>query len=48
MMDEYFAVPISPSNKRAMAQMDALLAREGVTLRDEQHVDLRRHRWQCE
>lgn len=26
----------------------ALLAREGVTLRDEQHVDLRRHRWQCE
>ena len=25
MMDEYFAVPISPSNKRAMAQMDALL-----------------------
>ena len=22
MMDEYFAVPISPSNKRAMAQMD--------------------------
>ena len=26
MMDEYFAVPISPSNKRAMAQMDALLA----------------------
>lgn len=30
MMDEYFAVPISPSNKRAMAQMDALLAREGI------------------
>ena len=30
MMDEYFAVPISPSNKRAMEQMDALLAREGI------------------
>ena len=30
MMDEYFAVPISPSNKRAMAQMDALLARVTV------------------
>lgn len=30
MMDEYFAVPISPSNKRAMAQMDALLAHEGI------------------
>ena len=30
MMDEYFAVPIFPSNKRAMAQMDALLAREGI------------------
>ena len=30
MMYEYFAVPISPSNKRAMAQMDALLAREGI------------------
>ena len=30
MMDEYFAVPISPSNKCAMAQMDALLAREGI------------------
>ena len=30
MMDEYFAVPIPPSNKRAMAQMDALLAREGI------------------
>lgn len=26
----------------------ALLAREGVILRDAQHVDLRRHRWQCE
>lgn len=26
----------------------ALLAREGVTLRDAQHVDLRRHQWQCE
>lgn len=26
----------------------ALLAREGVALRDAQHVDLRRHRWQCE
>ena len=29
-------------------QMDALLAREGVTLRDAQHVDLRRYQWQCE
>ena len=29
MMDEYFAVPISPTNKRARAQMDALLEREG-------------------
>ena len=26
----------------------ALLAREGVTLRDAQHVDLRRYQWQCE
>lgn len=30
MMDEYFAVPISPTNKRARAQMDALLEREGI------------------
>ena len=35
MMDEYFAVPISPSNKRAMAQMDALLAREGIETRSQ-------------
>ena len=26
----------------------ALLACEGVTLRDAQHVDLRRYQWQCE
>ena len=26
----------------------ALLAREGVTLRNAQHVDLRRYQWQCE
>ena len=30
MMDEYFAVPIFPTNKRARAQMDALLEREGI------------------
>ena len=30
MMDEYFAVPISPTNKRARAQMNALLEREGI------------------
>ena len=28
MMDEYFAVPISHSNRRAMAQMEALLKQE--------------------
>ena len=47
MMDEYFAVPIFPSNKRAMAQMDALLAREGIE-RDRKpdlfRRDLRRRR----
>ena len=30
MMDEYFAVPISHSNRRAMAQMEALLKQEGI------------------
>lgn len=30
MMDEYVAVPISLSNRRAAAQMDALLKREGI------------------
>ena len=30
MMDEYFAVPISPTNTRPRAQMDALLEREGI------------------
>ena len=30
MMDEYVAVPISLSNRRAAAQMDALLKQEGI------------------
>ena len=30
MMDEYIAVPISMSNRRAAAQMDALLKQEGI------------------
>ena len=29
-MDEYIAVPLSPIDRRAQAQMDALLAREGI------------------
>ena len=33
---------------RAPDAQAALLAREGVTLRDAQHVDLRRYQWQCE
>lgn len=32
MMDEYFAVPISPTNKRARAQMDALLSARATSV----------------
>lgn len=40
-----------PKNARLVGRVlsqAALLAREGVTLRDAQHVDLRRYQWQCE
>lgn len=52
MMDEYVAVPISLSNRRAAAQMDALLKQEGIERRPQHHLfrrDLRRrrqHDWQ--
>ena len=43
---------LRPSQKRLPGGRERdgvpLLAREGVTLRDAQHVDLRRYQWQCE
>lgn len=50
-LEQYAALVMQNNSGRLVPGWDAqaaLLAREGVTLRDAQHVDLRRYQWQCE
>ena len=45
MMSDYTVSRISSTDKRAVRQMDALLEKEGITFKDDHHVDLKKHQW---
>ena len=44
-MSDYTVSRILPTDKRAVRQMDALLEKEGITFKDDHHVDLKKHQW---